>query len=429
MVRPPLPKSLWAATARPAPPTPPLEGESVAEVAVVGGGFTGLSAALHLAEAGARTVLIESAEPGFGASGRNGGQVIPGLKLDPEELVELFGEERGERLAAYATGTADFVFDLIERHGIDCQATRGGWLQGAHTTRVLPAVESRVRQWQARGAPVRFLDKAEATRLSGAQGYVGAYLDPRGGILNPLGYVRGLADAAIKAGASLHGATPATGLKPEGERWRLTTPGGSILAEQVLLCTNGYTDGLWPGLERSIIPLFSYQVATRPLSGNLKSSIMPEGHALSDTRRLLTYCRLDPEGRLVVGGRGGFRDTSDPRYFGAVVAALRRLFPNVGDQEFAFYWGGKVAITTSHLPHVAELAPGVTAALGYNGRGVAMASATGAQLARRAMGTPMADLPFPERPVTPIPFHGLRRPVLGALIGWKRMRDRMEAGR
>ncbi len=428
MVRPPLPDSLWAATARPAPETPPLVGEAEADVAIVGGGFTGLSAALHAAEGGAKVVLVETAEPGFGASGRNGGQVIPGLKLSPDEIVAKFGAERGEHLNSYAGGVADLVFDLIERHGIDCNAFRGGWLQGVHSSKALPAAEARVRQWQARGAAVSLLDRQETERLSGAKGYVGAVCDSRGGTLNPLGYARGLAAAAIKARALVHGASPATGLSPANKGWQVTTPQGSVRAEQVLICTNGYTDGLWPGLQQSIIPLFSYQVATRPLSDNLRKSIMPEGHALSDTRRLLNYCRLDPEGRLVVGGRGAFRDTSDPRFFQPVVAALRRLFPHVEDQDFAFYWGGRIALTTSHLPHFAELAPGLTAALGYNGRGVAMASATGKELAKRVLGTPLDQLPFPQRPVKPIPLHGLRRPVLSALVAWKRLRDLQEAG-
>lgn len=429
MQRPPLPKSLWAATARPAPETPPLTGEVTADVAIVGGGFTGLSAALHIAEGGGKAVLLEAAEPGFGASGRNGGQVIPGLKLDPEEMVAQFGRERGERLASYASGTADFVFGLIAKHGIDCDARQTGWLQAVHAGVALPTVESRARQWQERGAPVTLLDRAETARLTGAQGYVGALCDPRGGLLNPLGYARGLAEAALKAGASLHGASPAVALTQEGGRWRVRTPEGSVLAEQVLLCTNGYTDDLWPGLKRSVIPLYSYQVATRPLGGNLRATLMPEGHGISETRRLLNYSQVDPEGRLVVGGRGGFRDTSDPRFFGAVVAALKRLFPQAGDQPLDFYWGGKVAVTVTHLPHVAELAPGLVTALGFNGRGVAMASATGAQLARRALGTPMEELPFPHLPPAPIPFHGLRRPVLRALIGWKRLQDRLEAGR
>lgn len=426
---PPLPDSLWAATARPAPPTPPLEGEQNCDVVVVGGGFTGLSAALHAAEGGADVLLLEQAEPGFGASGRNGGQVIAGFKLDPDALIARFGQQRGERLARFAGDTADLVFDLIERHAIDCDAARCGWIQGMHTSKLLPLAESRQRQWRAYGSERELLDRERMTALTGAQGYAGGLLDPRGGRLNPLGYARGLARAALTAGARLHSASPAQSLQPDGDGWRITTPRGQVRAKQVLLCTNGYSDDLWPGLKRSVITLFSYQIATRPLSDNLRRSILPEGHVVSDTRRLLTYFRFDPEGRLVVGGRGAFRDTSDPRHFGHVRVAMNRLFPHLEPDGFDFHWAGKVAMTLSHLPHLDELAPGVTAALGFNGRGVAMATAMGTVLAQRVLGMPLSDLVLPARPVRPVPLHGLRRPMISVLVAWKRFRDQQESGR
>ncbi len=426
MTRPPLPPSLWAATAQPAPATPALTEAVEADVCVVGGGFTGLSAALHLAEAGTKVVLLETAEPGFGASGRNGGQVIPGFKVDPDELIRRFGAKKGEAMAHYAGGTADFVFDLIERHNIDCDAKRAGWLHGIHNEEALRAAERRCQQWSSRGHAVTMLDRAETERLSGTKGYLGALSDDRGGSLNPLGYARGIAKAAIKAGATIHGASPATAIDREVKGWRVSTPEGSVLAEQVLLCTNAYTEDIWPGLRQSVVPIFSYQIATRPLSDNIKRSIMPEGHALSDTRRLLTYCRLDPYGRLVVGGRGEFRESSDPEDFSNVIQALNRMFPHIQEEDFEFYWGGKVAMTASKLPHFAEVAPGVTVAMGFNGRGVAMAGATGQQLAKRALGTPFEDLPLPNAPIKAIPFHRWRQPFLQALVGWYRLLDRRD---
>ncbi len=397
-----------------------------ADVCVIGGGFTGLSAALHLAEAGTKVVLVEAAEPGFGASGRNGGQVIPGFKLDPDELIRRFGEKKGEAMVRYAGSTADFVFDLIERHSIDCDATRAGWLHGIHNEDALRAAEKRAESWRSRGAPVTMLGREETERLSGTKGYLGALSDGRGGSLNPLGYARGIAKAAIKAGASLHGASPATAVDKEDKRWRVSTPEGSVLADQVLVCTNAYTDDFWPGLKQSVVPVYSYQIATRPLSDNIRGSIMPEGHALSDTRRLLTYCRLDPYGRLVVGGRGEFRESSDPNDYGNVVSALRRMFPHIEEDHFEFYWGGKVAMTASKLPHFAELAPGVTAAMGFNGRGVGMAGATGEQLAKRALGTPFEELPLANAPIKSIPFHRWRAPFLSALVGWYRLLDKRD---
>jgi glycine/D-amino acid oxidase-like deaminating enzyme len=422
-----LPNSLWAATARPAPDTPPLHGERRADVAVVGAGFTGLSATLHLAERGADVVLLEAAEPGWGASGRNGGQVIPGFKLDPDELVARFGPERGERMADFAGGTADLVFGLIERHDIDCMAERSGWIQAVHAPAKMGLAERRVAQWSKRGVHAEVISAQRIAQLTGTERYAGGWIDSRGGMLQPLGFARGLAAAAQKAGAAVHGRSPAVDLRRDGAGWRVETPGGAVTAKQLLLATNAYTDQLWPGLRESVIPVFSYQVATRPLSDNLRRSILAGGLPVSDTRRLLLYFRLGAQGRLLVGGRGRFRQTEEPRFYDSVIAGLTWLYPQLGEIELDFYWAGQVAITLDHMPHLHELAPGAFAMLGYNGRGVAMAAACGKLLAERLGGTPAEDLPLPAAPLRRIPFHGLRQPALTAAVAWKRLLDRWES--
>ena len=424
-----LPNSLWAATAAAAADTPPLEGERSADAVVIGAGFTGLSAALHLAEAGTDTVLLEAGEPGWGASGRTGGQVIAGLKYDPDELIAKFGPERGERMAAFAGGTADLVFELIERHGIDCHAVRSGWIQGVHAGSKMSLAERRVTQWTQRGYEAEVIDAARMEELTGTGRYAGGWIDRRGGMLQPLSYSRGLARAAIGAGAAIHGRSPATGLVRDGRRWRVETPGGAVLTDQVLLATNAYTDALWSGLKQSVIPVFSYQVATQPLGDNLRGTILAGGMPVSDTRRLLLYFRMDHTGRLLVGGRGRFRETEEPEFYRNIVAGLNWLFPQLGPVELDHYWGGQVALTLNHLPHLNELAPGLHAMIGYNGRGVGMATACGRMMAERMRGKPLADLPLPATPMKPIPFHGFRQPALAAAITWKRFLDRWEAWR
>jgi glycine/D-amino acid oxidase-like deaminating enzyme len=304
----PLSPSLWAATAAPASPTPPLEESTSADVCIVGGGFAGLSTALHLAERGIRAVVLEARETGWGASGRNGGQVIPGLKFDPDEILSMFGAERGERLIEFAGGTADIVFDLITKHRMDVPQTRNGWIQGAHMAANVELVRSRAEQWSRRGAPVQFLDKSATDHLLGTERYRGGWLDRRGGAIQPLSYARGLAKAALGAGARIHGETPATRLVRAGARWSVETGrGATVTADRVVICTNGYTGELWPQLRQTAVAINSYQVATEPLSDNLQRSILPEGQVLSDTRKLLLYFRLDHEGRLLMGGRGPFR--------------------------------------------------------------------------------------------------------------------------
>src|SRR5262249_9488424 len=191
-----LPKSLWATTATPPAAYPPLRGDVKADCVIVGGGFTGLSIALHLAERGIGTVLVEANEPGWGASGRNGGQVIPGLKLDPSELRAKYGEERGRRLTTTIGATADLVFDLIGRHHIECDARRSGWIQGAPGPKGLAQVRRRAEEWSGEGADVAVLERPEVEARAGTNAYVGAFLDRRGGTVQPLSYARGLARAA-----------------------------------------------------------------------------------------------------------------------------------------------------------------------------------------------------------------------------------------
>jgi glycine/D-amino acid oxidase-like deaminating enzyme len=426
------PASIWTATAGPAPDCPPLAGERRADVAVVGGGFTGLSAALHLAERGAEVVLLEAVEPGFGASGRNGGQVIPGLKIDPDEMMQRFGPERGARLAELAGGAADLVFDLVKRHGIECDARQGGWIKAAHAPGALRHVEATARQWARLGAPVELLDRRAVAEHLGTGAYVGGLLDRRGGGLNPLGYARGLARAAQRAGAAVHGQSPVLGARREGAGWRVGTPGGVVVAGQVIIGTNAYSDlagpraGPWPDLQRTIVPVWSYQAATRPLPDTVRGTILPAGPVVSDTRRLLLYFRLEPSGRLVMGGRGRFHDATDPALYRGVMAAARRLYPQLGVPAWEFWWSGKVALTLDHVPHLHEPASGVLAGLGYNGRGVAMATALGKVLADWAQGLPAASLPLPPTPIRPIPLHGVRRPILSLVAAWKRLLDAIE---
>jgi len=413
---------LYRDTAEAAVPTPSLESDLRADVAVVGGGITGLSTALHVAEQGAKVVLLEAEEPGWGASGRNGGQVNPGLKHDPDIVERDFGPELGRRMNALAGAAPEFVFDLIKRHSIRCEARRNGTLRAAIAPKHAQRIRVSVEQLSRRGAPVEFLDAAAVAKATGTDRYLAAMFDRRGGDLNPLSYARGLARAAIHAGAAVHGGTRVSGLANMGDSWKLRTGRGAVLATHVVLATNGYTDDLWPGLRRSIAPIFGAIAASAKLADEIAGLIMPGRAVLYESGAITVYYRVDAQQRLLIGGRGPMREIGDARAIPHLLEYARTLWPAIADVEWTHVWGGRLAMTRDHYPHVHEPARGMLICLGYNGRGVAMATTMGAQLARRVTH-PHEPFDMPVTGIKTIPLHALWPVAVRAAILHGRVSD------
>ena len=422
-------QSLWSVTAPAGPVCAALTGTCRAQAAVVGAGYTGLSAALHLAQAGREVVVLEAADIGAGASGSNGGQVIPGVKHDPDTLEQMFGPDAGARAVATVAAGPDLVFELIARHGLRCDAARSGWIQPATSEAALAQLAARVQQWRRRGAAVEMLSRAEVLRLTGSGSYCGGLLDRRGGTVQPLSYVRGLAEALGRCGGRIFTRSPALKLTRTAGAWSIETPRGSLSAPLVIVATNAYTGSVCDNLRRTVVPVPSFQVATAPIPPALRASILPEGQAASDTRRLLRYFRLDAGGRLVLGSRGSFAPTPDVRSVLGHYRAVHEIYPQLEGLPFEYHWGGLVAMTRDHLPHLHELAPGLLAGLGYNGRGVAMATMMGRLLARLALGVPAAELGFPVTAVRPVPLHALTGIAVRAAIQYLRLADALQRAR
>lgn len=418
------PPTLWDRTTPPAPPTGPLEGELRVDVAIVGAGYTGLSAALHLAERGISAAVLEAGEVGAGASGRNNGQVIPTLsRADPDALVATFGAGKGERFVGLIRDSAELVFDLIRRHGMAAEAVQNGWIQPAHRASRMKLAEARVRQWGDRGAPVELLDREAMQRLTGSDAWVGGWLNRTGGRINPLGYTRGLAAAAIAAGAKVFTSAPAIAITRDGATWRIVSPAGTLIADRVILATGTYSDGLWPGLARSVVPIRSYQMATAPVTPNLRATVIPQDQAVSDTRNDLYFYRYDDGGRIVTGGAQMLSFGWQERIRHRIGARVGRVFPQLGTPEFESIWWGYVGITEDRLPHVHELAPGVLAWIGCNGRGVALATAIGREMAAVCAGMSLADSALPVTPLRPIAMHGVAARVAPLALAYYRSLD------
>jgi glycine/D-amino acid oxidase-like deaminating enzyme len=421
----PLPPSIYAATAVPPLALPQLEADRNVKVAIIGGGFAGLSTALHLAEQGVEAIVLEAREPGWGASGNNGGQLNPGLKLDPDTIEATFGPDLGSRMIAFSYNTPVFTLELIRRLGIACDARQNGTLRAAYHESHARAVETTAAQCIARGMPVRLLDREALRTMTGTDRYVRAMFDARGGDVHPLNYARGLARAVLAAGSAIYGETPAISLSREGARWRVETPRATLRADQVLLATNGFTDDLWPGLRQTVVPLFSSIAATAPLPDAVARQIMPTRSVLYESGHITVYYRVDASNRLLMGGRGPMRWIRDANAVAYLMRYAERLWPALAGTAWTHGWNSRLAMTADHYPHVHEPAPGVLAYLGCNGRGVALATAMGQQLAKRLAGGEAARIDLPITPLRPIRFHaGWPVGVRGAvLLG--RVRDRL----
>ncbi len=424
--------SFWYADAPAAPATQALEGEATADVAIVGAGYTGLSCALHLAERGARAIVLEADEIGSGASGRNNGQVIPTFsRIEPDALAdstppEQGGRAKGEQLAQLVADSAAYTFDLIRAHGLDCDAEQRGWVQPVHSPGRVKLAERRVAAWARRGAPVEMLDRASTERITGSRFWYYGWVNRSGGRVQPLAFCRELARVAMAKGAQVFTGSRATALQRQGGRWRVSTRRGAVLAERVVIATNAYTDGLWPRLARTIFPVNSYQMASVPLPDEVRATVLPGVSACSDTQGDLHFFRLTADGRLVTGGGLVFPYDYAQRLRRRIGERVARVYPQVGAPKFDFIWHGSVGVTLDARPHAHELAPGVLAWLGCNGRGIALATSVGAQFARACLGTPLGELPLPFSPVSPVAGHAIGRRIASLALAVFRWRDKRE---
>jgi glycine/D-amino acid oxidase-like deaminating enzyme len=387
---------LWELTAPPAPRTGPLAGEVDVDVAIIGGGYTGLSSALHLAQGGARVAVLEAAEIGFGGSGRNVGLVNAGMWVMPDVLTSTLGQIFGERLIDLLGHGPQKVFDLIAKHGIDCEPVRAGTLHCAVGRKGLEEIEARAEQWRRRGAPVEVLDAEETRRKIGGGDYTGALLDKRAGTIQPLAYARGLAGVGLAAGVKIFTQTPVLAASDSGARWKLDTKAGSVRADWVIVATDAYARGPWSQVRQEQVHLPYFNFATQPLSDNLKASILPERQGAWDTKQVLSSFRFDRAGRLVFGSVGALEGNGAAIHRAWAIRSLRKLFPQLADIQFEAGWFGMIGMTSDNLPRFHKLDRNVIAFSGFNGRGIAPGTVFGSVLASYVLGHAAdKDLPLP----------------------------------
>ncbi|MGO4437142.1 NAD(P)/FAD-dependent oxidoreductase [Rhizobium sp. RAF56] len=420
--------SLWQALGRNRKDRPALAETLGADLAIVGGGFSGLSTALHAAEKGLSVVVLEAETIAFGASGRNAGFVVPNFaKVDPDDLIARLGAERGERLIDFAAGSADLVFDLIRRHAIACEAEQNGWIQPAHSIAAFEKTKSRAGQWASRGRPAVVLDRHAMRFITGVKEYMGGWMDQSGGVLNPVEYARGLADAAEAAGARVFENSPVRSINRSKDSWTLATQHGALRAGKVVVATNAYGGALNSKLARTYFPLRVFQIATQPLPADIRERLLPGGQCVSDTRRNLFTFRFDAANRLISGGMHILGPGAEARVPRRIHRRLARHLDLKDIPPLEYSWSGTAAVEPDFLPHLVDLGPGLIAGFACNGRGIAMTTAMGKVLAEWACGADARDLPIPFGPPAPIPFHPLLRHAPNMLLFWSMLRDRLDA--
>ena len=423
-----MPESLWAAVTPAGLELPQLVGTAQADVVIIGAGFTGLSTALHLREAGIDVAIVEAAEPGWGGSGRNNGQVIPTLsRPDPEDIIAKH-RAAGERFVALLRDCASTLFDVADRYQIKAEQEQAGWIQPVHSPGRIKIAERRVRQWSKAGADVELLSRGQVADMLGSDAWFGGFWNRTGGHINPLALSRGLARAVLDHGGRIFARSPASKFERRNDRWIVATPQGEISGRALILATNAYTGEfakhLSPGIAREVMPVRSWQMATAPLSDAARRTVIPGRQAMSDTHGELYFARYDARNRLVTGGALIGNDAASLK--AAVGARLKRLWPQIGDVTFDYVWNGYVGMTTDFLPRIHRLGPDAYAWAGCNGRAVALSIAIGQELAKAAMGAPEQDLALPFTEPLPYVAHGLLRRLAPLMLMVYRRRDAAE---
>ena len=416
--------SIWEQLTPPRQPAPKLRQALDCDVAVIGGGLTGLSAAYHLAISGRKVALIEGRTIGWGGSGRNNGQVIPTLAaMEPAAMVSRYGDH-ADAFIHMVRESAGALFDFIRSRKLECDAEQSGWFQPAHSPAHRKLSESRVNAWQKHGAPAELLDKAAGDALLGSSHWYGGMLNPTGGHINPLKLSHELARLCTANGVQSYEQTPANRITRKADRWQVTTPEGLISANAVFLATNAYTDPtLEPRIARSVVPLTAYQLASAPLTKAQRAVIIPARQAISDTRGDLWYFRYTADHRLVTGAALLLKARAKPRLQALLKTRLETAFPQLSPLKFTHIWNGFVGITTDFTPRFHELGPNYYSFTGYNGRGLALTLPIGREFANKINGQPCA-LPFdaPRK----IPLHGFVKRVARSRLILTRLQDKQK---
>lgn len=419
--------SLWADTAEPLPTFPKLAGEVKADVVIIGAGYTGLSAAHHIAKSGLSPVVLEANHPGWGASGRNGGVITAKFRLSFRDIDAAHGRAMARRMYEIAHESVEMVDELVSELGIaSARLTRSGQVKAAHNEATLRAAidEAAWMTREMRDTEVRILDPHQVRDETGSQVFVGGILNPGSGGIHPLNYLRGLAKGVARRGVPIFQESPVLALRRDSDGVVAETPDGVVRARQAIVATNSYSDltSATARVQRTLVPFRSALIATEKLSPNLAGSLMPTGRTYTETKRMMRWFRKVDD-RVIFGGRGAFGKQDSENAFDALRKAMVGIFPELADIPLAFKWSGLVAMTLDSVPHVGRLDDRTLYSVGYNGAGVAMSSLMGGYLAALVRGEKVDLGLLDAGRLKTIPFYAFREPAVRAVAGWYQFLD------
>ena len=417
------PASWYAASAEPLPLQPPLQEPVEADIAILGAGYTGLSAALALAEAGYRVRVLEAQRVGWGASGRNGGQAIVGYGCEQDSIEKLVGMSAARQLFDFSRDGMNLLQQRLQRYAIDCD-WRDGHAHVPLNSRQQRALQESIEHMDRHyDYPLQWWDRERLRSVLGSNLYLGAMFDPASGHLHPLKYALGLARACRQAGVVIHEHSPVTRLQ-RGPKPVLHTASGSVRAEHVVLAGNAWLRGIAPELETRIMPVGTYVGATPPLGDALATQLIGNDMAVADCNWALDYYRLSADQRLLFGGRASYSSLPPPGLKRLMTRRMQRVFPQLRGVELEYLWGGYIDISLNRAPHWGRLAPNLYFAQGFSGHGVAAAGLAGHVIAEAIKGQSQRLDVYEKIPHQRFPGGRLlRTPLLVAAMSWYRLRD------
>lgn len=418
---------LWRQTAPPRTMAGPLRGDATCDLLVIGGGVTGLGAALAGADAGLDVILLEGNEIGSAASGRNNGQVISHhSRASASEIEAIYGAGTGGRLNALVMRSGDMLFDTIRRFGIDAHGVQNGWIQPCHNAAARARSRKLHDDWKAFGHDVEWLERDEIRHITGSA-YLAGWRVRNSGHVNPYALVTGLARALQEQGVRIYETSRATGLRRDGARWRAMLETGSVTADRVVLATNALSGDIWPGLRRAMVPVKVCQAATAPIPAQLRSEIFVGNPAVSDTRRDIRAFHYDRDFRIVTGGTLSLWHSARLRGPARISRMLRDALPQLGPlAQVGDYWEGILAVVPDRRPRLFRLGDGLIFGGIYSGRGVATGLSLGHRMGQHAAGLlDDAAMPLPVTDLRGVPFHAMTTRIANLIHPWHRLRDRL----